>query len=149
MVTFDDVMNIPLSKCYLSMKEYRGIALTDSCRIPYYGKYVFGYSNLLRERNGYLTLSLPKHIYEALAQYLSTKFPMSDRCYFEKMTVGDIYLNIPRLSSIPRCGRETAYTIIGAFMLLRNRLSDFGIKLGITHWEDELNNWKKYKSKRM
>lgn len=134
------VLNIPLSKCYLPLSSYRNIALEESCKTLWYDKYVFTRSSLLKKKNGQLTLSLPKQIYEMIDRYLSTKslsFSNSNVCRFKELTVGDIYLNIPRLRKIPRCGEGTARTILYAFILLKNRMADFGVELDISHWEAE------------
>lgn len=145
--TIDDVMNIPFSKCYIDdMVAYRSWAHNESqkCESSYwYGKPSFGASFLLHKRaDGCLTLSLPKRVYIVLADYLSTQI---DTFRFDSMTVGDVYTNIPQLSSVPRCGEETARTILVAFTLLKNRVSVLGIRLDVSHWEKELSHWKKNK----
>lgn len=136
-VTLNDALNIPLSKCYLDTRAYNAIALEDInsehdyriqhlnaiplCRI--YGK----------RRNGCVALAIPKRTYDMLARHLSQ----------EKLTVGDVYLNIPRLSLIPRCGKETARTIYYAFCYLSDWMSRFGVKLDISHWKSEIQAWSK------
>lgn len=141
----NDVLNIPLSKNYMDMRAYRSVAAEEASKIYWYDKKVFGASTLLNRKIGRLTLSLPKQAYRILVDYLSTKIPSfnaTDVWQFERLTVGDIYLNIPHLSSIPRCGEETAHTILAAFILLRNRVSDLGIELDISHWQADLKAWK-------
>lgn len=144
----NDVLNIPLSKNYMDMRAYRSVAAEEASKIYWYDEKVFGASTLLNRKSGRLTLSLPKQAYRILVDYLSTKIPSfnaTDVWRFERLTVGDIYLNIPHLSSIPRCGEETARTILAAFILLRNRMSGLGIELDISHWQADLKAWKRNK----
>lgn len=146
LVSMDRVLNIPITRCYVDMRAYRSVAAKESSKFFWYGKMVFGRSTLLRKRtDGRFTLSLPERVYRILVDYLSTKIPSfnaTDVWRFERLTVGDIYLNIPHLSSIPRCGEETARTILAAFILLKNRMSDFGIELNMYHWQADLKAWK-------
>lgn len=145
-VSMDRVLNIPITRCYVDMRAYRSVAAEESSKIYWYGKMVFGRSTLLRKRtDDCFTLSLPERVYRILVDYLSTKissFDAADVWRFERLTVGDIYENIPHLSSIPRCGEETARTILLAFILLRNRMYDFGIELDVSHWQADLKAWK-------
>lgn len=146
----NDMLNIPLSKNYMDMRTYRSVATEEASKIYWYDEKVFGTSTLLNRKSGRLTLSLPKQAYRILVDYLSTKIPSfnaTDVWRFERLTVGDIYLNIPHLNSIPRCGEETARTILAAFILLRNRMSDLGIELDISHWQTDLKAWKHNKKR--
>ncbi len=129
-MTVDDVLNIPLSKCYLDTIAYNAIVgeaistehfyriqhinAVPPCRV--YGK-----------RNGHVSLTVPKRTYDILARYLSK----------EKLTVGDV-LTIPRLKAVPRCGEQTARGIYYAFRYLSSWMSRFGIVLDVPCWETEL-----------
>lgn len=130
-MTIDDILNIPLSKCYLDPKAYNALVLEDISTEHYYRIQHLNTIPPCRvygKRNGCVALSIPKRTYEILARYLSR----------ENLTAGDVYLNVPRLSLIPRCEEETARGIYYVFCYLKSWVSRFGIDLDLSHWEKEM-----------
>lgn len=130
-MTIDDVLNTPLSKCYIDDVSYNALALED---INIEGYYRILHSKAIppctiyRKRSGCTTLSIPKQTYELLARYLSKA----------QLTVGDVYLNVPHLSMIPRCRKESARGLYYAFRYLSNLVLRFGIDFDVSRWEMDL-----------
>jgi len=143
-MTFDDVMNIKLSKCYLPIYAYRDIALDEMCAdydkisrdmhtlITFGGR-----RRLIKCRNDNIVIQIPKQVYTNIVIYLCEVLHEDRlRCsLFNNLTIGDLYKNIQRLTDVSGIGKDSAKCLYYAFHFLEMELLRcYGIKFDISHW---------------